>query len=349
MSILSKLRLAYDLVGLDIGSHTIKLAQFSSRKSPLTLETFAFRSVPQGVMHDGEIIDALALEEVLKDFFYQEKIKSSTIAFAVSGPAVISKKISIPSLSEEELKDQISVIAAQYLSCPIDDTHFDFQVLSSHASKLDISVVAVKKKFLESYCAVLEAIDLKAAIVETPATALANFFSELHAMKAPVGLIQIGASLSHFIILQNGAAIFSRDLAFGGNYITQNICKHLNLSFSEAEALKVTSHKEKHLPHNTLNIVQTSCQLLLSEIEQSLHLYSGQSSNASLEKLYICGGTAKIPSLCQWISQKTTLPTEIFNPFQYIQYNEKKFNPTHVEEVAPLFPVSLGLALRGVS
>lgn len=326
------------LVGLDIGSHTIKATQLNLKKTPPTIEIMGYIGLPHGTIENGEILDAQALEKALRELFSKEKITSNTVAFAVSGQSVIAKKISLPSLSEVEIQDQLSVIASQYIPFPKDEINVDFQILDE--DPLNILLIAVKKKLLNSYCSVLEAADLNPVVVDTPATTLAHLVSETYGIQDPIALLHTGAYLSNFSVLHHGQPIFIQDFPFGGNHLSQDISDHLKLSFQEAEALKVTSLKEKHLPQGTLEIVQKSCEQLLQYIQEALNSYTDQFPNMPIKKMVLSGGTAKITELPDWIFKKTTLPTERLKPFGQIFPPEK-------EDLALLFSVSIGLALRG--
>jgi len=138
-----------NVVGLDMGSHTLKLASLIPKKSSFVLDALHTVSLPHGTIVDGDILDSLTLEKGIQELFSNEKKGSKSIAFAVSGSAVFSKKITIPFLSEKELEDQLPVIAAQYVPFPIEEANMDYQLLSPLQDKtqeLDLVITAVKKK-----------------------------------------------------------------------------------------------------------------------------------------------------------------------------------------------------------
>ncbi len=358
MSLLSKWVGASSLVGLDIGSHTLKLAQLRPKKSSFILESLATLGLPRGTVVEGDVLDPLTLEEAIKELFAKEKIQTKSIAFAVCGSSVISKKISIPAMSEMELEDQISVIASQYIPIPADEMNVDYQLLPvnpNEAQKMDLVVTAVKKDFLEIITTVIEAADLKPTIIETTASALSNAYRNLFpsliqggqgGQEELLALLHIGGSLTHFVILEKGTATYHTEIPFGGHHISDEISNELHLNFSEAEALKISSHKEKNIPEAIHTIIEKTSHTLCTQVQETLTTFINQNPKARLDKLHLSGGTSKIALLQEGLAQKTGLSTTMLKPFDSISYNAKVFAPTFLEDLGPLLFVALGLASR---
>ena len=351
MSLLSKWVGASSLVGLDIGSHTLKLAQLKPKKSSFILESLAHTKLPRGTVVEGEILDPLTLEDALKELFAKGKISSKSIAIAVCGSAVISKKISLPTMSELELEDQISVIASQYIPIPQEEMNVDYQLLPSpqnEAQKMEIVITAVKKDFLNIATTVIEGADLKPTVIETTASALSNFFRLFFPslLEETTALLHVGASLTHFIILENGIATYQEEIPFGGNQTSDEISNELHLNFEEAEALKISSLKEKNVPEATHAVIEKTGHILCTKVQDALTAFITHAPKARLDKLYISGGASKMNLLYGWLSQKTGLSIVPLKPFESLAYNPKIFHPDFLNDLGPLMPVALGLASR---
>ena len=351
MSLLSKWVGASSLVGLDIGSHTLKLAQLKPKKSSFTLHSLAHVKLPRGTVVEGEILDPLTLEEALKELFSKEKISSKSMSLALCGSAVVSKKISLPTMSELELEDQISVIASQYIPIPQEEMNVDYQLLPSdpnESQKMDIVITAIKKDFLTIATTVIEGADLKPVVVETTASALSNFFRLFFPslLEPTTALLHTGASLTHLVVLENGIATYQEEISFGGNQISDDISNELHLSFDEAEALKMSSPKEKNVPEDTQVVIEKSGHALCTKIQEALTTFIAQNPKAQLDKLYMTGGTSKLTHFSEWLSQKTGLSVVSLKPFESISYNAKLFNPDFLSDIGPLFPIAAGLACR---
>lgn len=348
MSFLNRWKGSSNLIGLDIGSHTLKAVSLKKKKSPFEIETLSYVGLPRGAVVDGDIMDAYTLEESIKELFSKEKLPQKEVAYAVSGTAVIAKRITLPKLAEEEIEDQLPIIASQYIPFSIDETNIDYQILPAEpgqAQKMHLLIVAVKKKFLEIFQNVIEGADLKTVAVEPVSTTLANLFTLLYPEEKNVLLIHAGAYSAEAIILHNGGFAFHRHLPFGGNHITDALRETLKISLTEAESLKVSCFKEKHLPQETMEIIERSCDQLCHEVQTAIHHALTQFPELAIEKIYLSGGTAKIVPLAAWISQKTAIETQPLK-LEKLTFNKQNLNPKYVEELEPLVPVAVGLAAR---
>ncbi len=338
------------VVGLDMGSHTIKVAELRSKKSIYELVSLGSLCLPPGTIVEGDIIDPYTVEEALKELFSKEKIKQKEVSFVISGPEITSKKISIPKISVEELESQLTTIAAQYLPQNVDEMNIDYQILplKEETQKMDLILTSVKKTYVENYKTVVEAADLKPVAVETAPSALACLFSILHpcAYAKTTLLLHCGASTTHFVVIENNHAVFSQSLNFGGNQITEDLREKMKLSFTEAEALKVSSPKEKHLLVEASESIAHSVQNLCHEIERTLEFYINQYPDRDIEKIYLCGGTSRIPPLRDRVEELSGIETLFLKPFETILYDEKRWNENSMDVLGATTPIALGLATR---
>ena len=91
------------LIGIDIGSHAIKLAAFGLSGGSFQLLNLAMLPLPPDTVADGVIADISAMQGLLRRLIALEKITSKDVALALSGHSVIVKKVSMVRMSEEEL------------------------------------------------------------------------------------------------------------------------------------------------------------------------------------------------------------------------------------------------------
>jgi len=121
------------------------------------------------------------------------------------------------------------------------------------------------------------------------------------------------------------------------------------VSFEEAEALKIgggTGDSEAVVPHEVERVMSSVAEQVAGEIQRSLDFYASTAADASFTRVYLSGGTAKIPALFRTIEARVGVPVEIMNPFKSIQIDDRKFDPAFIMEVAPMAAVGVGLALR---
>ena len=103
------------LVGLDIGSSSIKAVELKSTKGGYELVSFGMETLAQDTVVDGAIMDAPQVANAISRIFDNEHIKTKNVATSVSGHSVIVKRVPLPLMSEEELYDRIPSEASQHI------------------------------------------------------------------------------------------------------------------------------------------------------------------------------------------------------------------------------------------
>ncbi len=165
-----------------------------------------------------------------------------------------------------------------------------------------------------------------------------------------VVLVNAGASVCNINVLANGLTTFTRDVTMGGNQFTEEIQKQLNVSYDEAEKLKVggdaAQDSDSVVPQEVERVIQGVADQMAGEIQRSLDFYTATAADSHISRLYLSGGTAKIPALFKVIEQRVGVPVEILNPFKGVEIDNRRFDPNYVMDVAPSAAVAIGLALR---
>ncbi len=338
-----------ELVGIDIGSSSVKLVQLKGHKGAFHVANVGVAPLPPEAIVDNTLMDSSSVVEVIRNLLRGLKVTAKEAACSVSGNAVIIRKISMPTMPQDELEDQIQWEAEQYIPFDINDVNIDFQILASDeydAAKMNVLLVASKKDIINDYLAVFNEAGLKLVVVDVDAFAVQNVF-ELNYEIAPdevSALINIGASIMNLNIVKDGVSLFTRDVQMGGNLYTEELQKQFGVSTDEAEQLKISgaAPDQDRLRETISRINET----LAMEMRRSLDFYNSTAGDGKINKVYMSGGGAKIDMLVEVVSQRLGLPVEILNPFRKIKFNEKEFDPEYLQEIGPLVTVAMGLATR---
>ena len=139
------------LVGLDIGSKTIKAAEVIEGKKGYTLSKFGMTDIAPGLIEDGTIKDPEAVAETIRNLFKTYGIKNHSVALSIGGYSVIVKKISVQNATEEQLQETIHFEAEQYIPFDISDVNLDFQILGeneNNPNQMNVLLVAAKKEMV---------------------------------------------------------------------------------------------------------------------------------------------------------------------------------------------------------
>jgi type IV pilus assembly protein PilM len=154
------------VIGLDIGTSSIRLLQLSQHGSSFRIDHFAIEPLPQGVIVEKSVQDIEAISEAIRSAVRNSGSNAKHCAVAVSGSAVFTKTISLPSnLADSDIESQVQIEANQYIPYPLDEISLDFEVLGPsprNADFVDILLAASQTENVESRQDALESLGLKA-------------------------------------------------------------------------------------------------------------------------------------------------------------------------------------------
>jgi type IV pilus assembly protein PilM len=338
-----------EIVGIDIGSSSVKLVELIEQKGAYHLRNVGILPLPSEAIVDNSLMDTTSIVETIKDLLRSLNSKAKEAVCSISGNSVIIRKISLPAMTPEELEDQISWEAEQYIPFDINDVNLDFEILDtdlSAAGKMTVLLVASKKEIIHEYEAVFAEAGLKLVVVDVDSFAVQNIFELNYAPSAEevVALINIGASIMNLNVVKGGVSLFTRDVQMGGNLYTEEIQRQFALSSQDAERIKITGdfQDQARLKETISRINET----LALEIHRSLDFYNSTTEDQKINAIYLSGGCSKVPMLSEAVGQRLGLPVQLLHPLQKISYNEKEFDPEYLQEIGPLIAVSAGLAMR---
>ncbi len=341
-----------EVIGVDIGTSSVKLVELKETSKGFQLENFAVGNIPSQAIVDGAIMDAGAIVDTIRNLVREYKIKRKLVCMGLSGHSVIVKKISLPVMTAEELEESIHWEAEQYIPFDIDEVNLDFQILesteTSEEGKMDVLLVAVKRDKIDDYTSVLIQAGLSPAIVDLDAFALQNAY-EINYEIVPdknIALVNVGAGIMNINVMRNGMSIFTRDISIGGNQYTEAIQKELHVSLEDAERLKTGESVPDVDPEAVRGIMRSINENLSVEVQRSFDFFRATSADQEIDAMILSGGCAKAPDLDQFLKERLGIDVEISNPFQNIQVSEKKFDPQYIAANAPVAAVGIGLALR---
>ncbi|HEX6240437.1 MAG TPA: type IV pilus assembly protein PilM, partial [Polyangiales bacterium] len=234
-----------NLIGVDIGSSSIKVCEIKEgRKGVRSLARFGFHPLPSQSIVDGHIMNSGAVVEGLEKLFHKQRRRD--VALRVSGHSVIIKKVTMPLMTAEELREQISWEAEQHIPFDVADVELDYQVLRRRQDEgqMDVLLVAAKKEEIQDLVNLVSEARLRPKVIDLDAFTVQNCFEAAYGPAVPgrtTVLLHVGASLTTINILADGNTAFTRDIANGGNAITEEIQRQLSISQEEAEAYKCGS------------------------------------------------------------------------------------------------------------
>ncbi|MBW2733486.1 MAG: type IV pilus assembly protein PilM [Deltaproteobacteria bacterium] len=344
--------MAKNCIGVDIGSSAIKVVQLKqSRGGARTqLVNFGIEPVPPEAIVDGSMMNSTDVADAISSIFRQLKIRSKEVAVAVAGHSVIIKKIGVPSMTPDELDEQIHWEAEHHIPFPKSEVEIDYQILDGGggANQMEVLLVAAKKEIVTDYSDAARQAQLNPCVVDVAAFSLQNCFELAYGKSdETIALLNVGASISSLNVVHAGESQFTRDVTIGGNAFTEEIQKQLNIGYHEAEAYKCGGIAgDEVVPREVDDILLQQAEVMAGEFQRSFDFYLATTSEGQIDKVYLSGGSARVPALCEAIQSRARLPVELLDPFAAIDINESEFDMDYVRSQAPMAAIAVGLALR---
>jgi type IV pilus assembly protein PilM len=351
-----------ELIGVDIGSQNIRIVKLKHSGNKWTLVNLVKDTIPQ------ESISSISPEErksviidKLKKLISSARVDTKKTCSSISGGSVIIRYVVFPKLSPQELSQTIAYEAEPYIPFSINEVNLGFHIVGDveeeGQKKMETILVASKKEFLREHIEILRAAGLQPTIIDIDALALSNSLEVNNYLPsdATVLALNIGASLTNLIIVENGILKIARDIFIGGNNFTQAVQQTMGVDFATAEEMKKTyglitpqektieAKDEKFRVGGALASVYRD---LVFEIQRSIDYYLARSPEKSIYKVYLTGGSAVLKNIDANLSNELHLPVEVFNPLSNIEVAPHIQPFVENIESAVQLSVAIGLGLR---
>ncbi|MDR1295881.1 MAG: pilus assembly protein PilM [Deltaproteobacteria bacterium] len=345
------------VIGFDIGTYAAKavLLNFKGKgkKQTVALEGLGMSQMPYGVMtqwEDQPIPARTAMIAAMRSLKKLCKLTSGRYAaLSLSGETMIIKKISMPITTQKELRASLALEAEQYIPYPINDVIIDGHILSTddRYGQMAVLLVAARKDVVSNYIqAVALTKVLKPAVIDVDALAFYNAFDFVYPdSRENAVLVDIGATLIHITVLNEGLPSTIKEEPIGGQRLAEDIEDAFQLQPDEAEAVKLGSVPAAD-PRGLADVVDRIVSNWLAAIERAVEAVRAEVPEYRPSKILLAGGSANIMGLVEQVQNHFGVQTELFNPFRHVQVNAKKFDQSYIDYIGPQMAVSFGLAVR---
>lgn len=341
------------LLGIDISSSSVKLVELGrDLAGNLVLERCAIEPLERGWITDGNIEKFDEVAEALRRLVKKSGTRTKNVAMALPPSAVITKKIILPGgMSDQELEVQVESEANQYIPFSLDEVSLDFCVIGpslNSAGDIEVLIAASRREKVQDRQGLAEAAGLKPLIidVESYASRLATgrLIESLpnQGLDAMVALFEVGALTTSMQVIRNGEVLYDRDQAFGGAQLTQLIMRQYGFSLEEAENKK----RSGELPDDyESGVLQPFVESMAQEIGRALQFFFTSTPHNKVDHVMLAGGSASLPGLTEAVTQNSSFPCTLLNPFEGMEMGNSVRLKKMIRE-APSYLTSCGLAMR---
>lgn len=336
------------ILGLDIGSHSIKLIEVGMSAGPVLLAAGSAPTPPKALQSSLDA-DHQAVAFAIKQLIKETGAKSNSVVFALPESQVFTRVIEVPALSDRELASAITWEAEQYIPLPLDQVNLDYSILrdakETGTNKMDVLLVACPKTLLEKYLSIIELAELIPVAAETEIIATTRaLLRSVATVKHATMLVSLGAQTTDVAILRSGVLAFTRSIAAGGEALSRALVSGLEFTTHQAEEFKRTYGLEQDkLQGKIVSAVKPIMDTIIGEMKRALAFYTEKHKDERVEAVLLSGGTAKLPGMVVYIAQNLGIETQLANPWVGIK-RDSRF--TILDKEGPTFSVAVGLALR---
>jgi type IV pilus assembly protein PilM len=338
-------------VGLDIGSSLIKVVEVDHSKDTPRLTRYGIVKLPPEAIVEGEVMDQSLVVQGIQECMAKAGVTAKNVVTAVSGRAVIVKKVVMDKMNPDDAKEAIFWEAEQHVPFDIDDVCLDFQVLNDDvgANQMEILLVAAKKEMVNAHAAIVKDAGLNPIVIDVDSFAIQNAVESTgdSGVGRVVGLVNIGSDVTNINIIQNNIPYFTRDLSVGSNVFVEAVQRELGVTFEEAEnMLAGVSGIED--PDRFRQIIADAARDISMGIERSIAFLKTAGDAERIDHAILSGGDACVPFLREILSEKHEIDFSVNHAVAQVERADGLFegNGDDAEKIAPLLTVALGLALR---
>ena len=333
-------------IGLDIGSGFVKVVEVDHSGDQPEVVRVAMRPLLPDAIVEGEIMDYGLVADTVRGLFQETGMKGADVVTAVGGHDVIIKKIEMDRMKESDAREVIRWEAEQHVPFDIKSVEIDFQILNPHDDGLQMEVllVAAKRELVDNKVALLQDAGVSPRVIDVDAFALHNAFEHNYPdhRDGIVALVNVGHETTNVNILENGVPILTRDISFGSRKIREDLQRERGLTAEQAEDVV----QAREVIDDLDLFVSQSAEEVAVGIERASAFLMTRDDGASLGRIFLSGGGARIPGMARALGQRMSVETELVNPFERVPVQPSAASGFSIDEAAPMLLLPLGLALR---
>ena len=344
-------------IGLDVGTSAVRAAWVSGGKGGRSLVKFGQVALPAGAVEGGEIRDPEAVAGAISQLWKRAKIKSKNAIVGVANQRVVVRQVDLPHMEEKELRESLKFQVAEHIPMPIDEAELDFQIIDDYMTEdgqhmIRVLLVAASSEMVHSMLGAVTAAGLNPSGVDLTPFAVARAVSPTARGESGIAgaeaVLDVGAGVTSIIVHHNGEPRFVRILLVGGDDATEALAESADVTFEEAEALKldlgrgVGSDEAKKVLADQVNSV-------VSEIQGSIDYYLSLEDSESLASVIVTGGGSLTPGLMERL--EASLGTTVRRATALGEMSVKKSGLTdeQVAQIEPVAAAAVGLAMGASS
>lgn len=335
------------MVGIDIGSKTIKIVELQKEGTVFSLLAsgiVGYSGTSVAKMEDEKEIAAVS--QVIRKLHNEAGVSGHDVVISIPEPQVFTRTIKFPLLTDSEIASAVKWEAEQYIPIPVAEAIIQHTVIARNetASPPEVLVllVAAPRVLVEKYTKIVNLAGLNPVAVETELIAVSRAISPPNRV---VLLVDFGANSTNIAVANNTLLSFSRSIPIAGEAFTRAVSQGLGVTEIQAEEYKKTYGFEATQLEGKVKVaLDPVLRLVVDEIKKAVTYYQTEEKGEAPSAVIISGGTSGMPQIISVLSKLLGMEVLIGNPFSRVRVDAE--TAKRLAPYAPLYAVSVGLAMR---
>lgn len=335
------------VLGLDIGSKSIKLVQLSREGDSWRLVAAGVTATPASL--DAGDAEAAIIAQAVKKLVADTKATSTKVNLSLAENKVFTRFVRLPYLTDQEVDAAISWQAEPNIPIPVESASIDHQVIGRIApsankpGSTEVLLIAAPKALVGKYVKIAQLAGLETQRVETGMLALSRSVAP---PSGTVVIVDVGGTYSSIAVVRNGQLILTHFTTGGGDVFTKAVATGLGVSVAQAEEYK----KAYGLSAGQVEGKVTGALLpvlgaLSDEIKKTIQFYKTETADESLPAATILsGGVAGLPEIASFLAKSLKMEVVIGDPLAALAKDENITKS--LGGYAPLYGIAIGLAME---
>lgn len=336
------------LFGLDIGRSSLKVMQLDHSTGAAEIVGYGTTDFDIHALEEGVIVKPEAIALALHDLFENRlagEINTRRVAMALPGYRTFTRSIQLPKLGPDELREAVQLEVEQYVPMQLQDLYLDYAVTGETAETIDIFVVAVPRKIVDSYLYLADKLGLEPVLVEPTMTAGARFFArDKHSDMASI-VVDFG-SLTATISIFDKTIVATSTVSAGGLVFTEAIRNELGISQQEAGDIKTKFGLDVSKYQKQVTVaLEPSLGKIVTEIRRMLRYYQEHyATKNGVNQIVTLGGGANMPGLSEYLTNALKVPVRTHeHPWAVFKYDPDMKLPIEADRL--MYATVAGLSL----
>lgn len=353
---LNFLKRKQDLLAVDFGTHAIKILCLKKTGAQWSIVNWAVIPYAEDIPLDTPLIDRKPQALMaLQNYLRTTNLPTKKAVTSVCGNAVIVRYVKLNKMSREDLSKSIRFEAEPYIPFNIDDVNLSFSILGDvfedGQAQMEAVLVAAKRDSVDLRVELLREAGLQPAILDVDAFAIENAFEHASGSTSSetVLFMNIGANVTNMSIVEKGISRVVRDVFIAGNTFTKAVQRHYQCDVHTAEQKKIlTGLQENPADPDSQQVVEALLPVardLVTEVQRSIDFYLSQGQDRNVNRILLCGGSANLKLLDQFLTEELKTPVELFNPLLQTSNPPAELSDEQ-KSMLPQMAVAFGLATR---